>query len=311
MSTDANTGPETGSQGNDSKVDGAAADAAKISLVSGGDQAAKVDAPAPLTGHWSALDAGSQDIVRKNGWADKGTDEVLKAYDALSQKLGTAIQPPAADATPEQVAEFYNKLGRPADSTKYSLPEDTTKRPGYSQDMTEAFKVKGHEIGLTQKQFEEIAKWSIETGSKAIEGEARTIAERGDKAVSFLEKDWGKPGDTSFKKEVDYAKAGINGLDPELMAELQEIGAVGPEGEILAPKTVRAFAKVGKKLFSEDASVGRHDAITVNPFDPKTMDIELAGRLVREAKLDKTGAKREVVVGLMKQHGVNPASYQL
>lgn len=311
MSTASTTGPEAGNPSNvDTAAQAAPAAAPAVAGATLGDpgtveqRPAQVELPA-----WAAglQDAGNQDLIRTKGWKD--LDEGLKSYNELEKKLGGSITLPKEGASDAEWKEFYGKLGAPGDPTGYKVDEALTKVNGYDQAQTEAFSVLANELGLTSKQFSAIAKWSVERGSAGLEGMAETISKRNDTETKALEAEWKvNHASQDFKNQLAYANGFLkgNGISHE---ELQTIGVLGPQGEILSSKMVIAFAKAGKALYAEEASVGRYESVAKNPFDPKTFDSVAQAKLLKEAR--DNSMRADYVKGLIRAAGYQPSDFQM
>lgn len=128
---------------------------------------------------------------------DVKTDEVWKSVpdlktltksyaDAVKYNVG-AIKMPAKDATPEQINDFYRKLGRPESAEGYQLPESLKSSP-----RAIAMRGVAHSAGLTPDQWRLVAEGYERIGS---EDAAQQAALR-DQTITNLQGKWGAAFDT-------------------------------------------------------------------------------------------------------------------
>lgn len=119
----------------------------------------------------------------------KSQDEFFKGFQNLQKLVGQkqvveGLKVPGDNATPEELNDFYLKLGRPESMDKYALPEDVKFHEGID---TEAEKKTiseiAFELGLSNKQAAGLMKkYAEKTNESFIKEEAR-IKETFDQAV--------------------------------------------------------------------------------------------------------------------------------
>jgi len=141
---------------------------------------------------------GVQDPTTK-AWAEsKGLqngsfENVLGSYHNLEKmvgadKAGRTVTLLGDDATPEQKAEFYTKLGRPGEAKEYgvALPEGVTDDTRLNLMRDKAF-----ELGISDAQFKGLAEADaayISMATQNINDEAKiSVAD----ATAALKKEWG------------------------------------------------------------------------------------------------------------------------
>lgn len=141
---------------------------------------------------------GVQDPTTK-AWAEsKGLqngsfENVLGSYHNLEKmvgadKAGRTVTLLGDDATPEQKAEFYTKLGRPSEAKEYgvALPEGVTDDTRLNLMRDKAF-----ELGISDAQFKGLAEADaayISMATQNINDEAKiSVAD----ATAALKKEWG------------------------------------------------------------------------------------------------------------------------
>ncbi len=154
--------------------------------------------------------------VQNKGWSEP--KQVLDSYRNLEKlmgadKAGNAVILPKPDATPEEQAAFFNRLGRPADASGYKLDAIKGSDPEFSKQAASWF----HELGLTQKQGEALAtKWNEHVGGLTTASQAaQQAAFAADDAA--LKTSWGQ----AFAQNVAQAQVGMRAIGgPEMVDKL-------------------------------------------------------------------------------------------
>ena len=191
-----------------------------------------------VTGGQSTEDAtdskeqGATKILGK--FEDQGALE--KAYTEIESRMGSMVHVPGEDASSEDRAKFFRKIGRPESSEGYELPKSDI--PGGSDEDAKLFRSAVHEIGLTKKQAESFWKWSNETGKARIAVFANEVKTARDTQANTLRSEWGDGYDgkaqlagkvaTRFGGEefLGLMRQSRLGDHPIVMKTLAAIGAV-------------------------------------------------------------------------------------
>lgn len=189
----------------------------------------------------------------------------------MQRNPGDFITLPPADATPEQMTEFYTKLGRPATKDAYELKmgEGVTADPK----MVEFGKNVAFELGLNPKQAQALTdKWN----AFAAEAGAGTVEQnnaKNDAEIAALETKWGG-------KAQEYKDAGLTALK-----------ALGPdaadlvtrvEGAIGTAAIVELMAIIGKRM----GEGGIPNVPPANPNDPASMSHDAAQAKITQLQGD-------------------------
>lgn len=139
-------------------------------------------------------------------------------YDKIVSLLGSEksmITIPGKDAKPEEVAAFYQKLGRPdtVDGYEITKPADLPEGVPFDPEMVKAFKEFAHTEGLSKSQAEELFGWyynlvknghAVESKQKA-DAEAQADQERirvQKSAVDALKTEWKDKFDGNIAKSI-------------------------------------------------------------------------------------------------------------
>ncbi len=220
----------------------------------------------------SITDAGLKTLATQKGW--KTADDVVKSYQNLEvefSKKGAAPTPPA----------------NPTDY-KFNVPADLPKEAGYNDAFAEWFKGAAHKAGLPQEMaagihdaFVEFAKTNYATGVQAqSEAMTKVISD----SLGALTQEWGDTDSPGFKRNLELAKRAIRLVDPGLKDALTQVGAIVKVNgrEMVANSTIfKALSKIGAGMYSEDKLHGEIGT-EKNPFDDKTTDMAMQGRIIRE-----------------------------
>lgn len=147
---------------------------------------------------------------------------------------------PGKDATAEQRAEFYTKLGRPpaADGYEFKLPE------GLSQDKLNMERLNGwrarfHEAGLTKAQGDSILSQFLSEEQGVAVAQAKSLEERLASDERVTKQKFG----VKYDETINFVRLALNEFaTPELYSAIESAG-LGNN-----PAFVEAFAKIGQQL---------------------------------------------------------------
>jgi hypothetical protein len=255
---------------------------------------------------------------------------MLKRVKDLNEYRGQSLRIPTSDASPEVWGEFaqrlgekvpgviklpqspedpgyadlmnnvFNQLGRPADVNGYKLPEI----PEGVTPQPEAFKAFGemaHQLGLTQKQFEALAKRELETQMTAAQAQAKTKAD----AEAALKAEFG----AAYETKTSMVKEFLQKFMPSVAG--MDLAAFGPA-------TVKEFAALAEARAAEGGNLldtaqrGKPANGPLTPGEAKQRITEIRGN--RDHAYHKPGAPGHAdavayVNSLYKQaYGTGPAN---
>ncbi|MFH2073792.1 MAG: hypothetical protein ABIJ57_00400 [Pseudomonadota bacterium] len=216
-------------------------------------------------------DAGGSGADQKPSWLaslpdDLKSNEVLarfptigdasKALVSYKTSEGKMVAIPGEDATPEQRAAFYQKLGRPETADKYTItkPEGLPEGIAYSPEVETAFKSFAFEQGISDAQAKGIYDWYwglVKDGQAKAEADQLKATET---AINGLKDEW--KGD-AYKVNTELAKRAWKEFndkpeDAVLLDKLVDGVRLGDH-----PAFLRKFAAIGKALGND--SLGGRD----------------------------------------------------
>lgn len=219
--------------------------------------AAPVAAAPPAASSWlDGADELLKGFAQNKGW--KSPLEAVTSYKHLesvlgADKSGRTVVLPKPDSTPEELSEFYTKLGRPVDPKDYALPVP----PGGTPEFTDAAAKKFHELGVPKDVAQKLTGWMHElaNGHVAAGTAAAEAAFKADDVA--LRAEWG----AAFDKNIAAARAAVTSLGVEA-ASIEKIAA-----SIGHKATMNLFAKIGAKTLEDtfvagDRTSGFGDAMT-------------------------------------------------
>jgi len=225
------------------------------------------------TTNWydSVADQGLKQLAVEKGW--KTPDDTLKSYKELETKLSSTS---AARKAPSSANEY-----------KFEVPAEM--KAVYNEDLAGWLKNTSHKLGLTQEEASTFHNEFVGYAKTFHEAEAKSkseaLATSVKNAVGELSTEWkSQPGTPGFTRNVELAKRAIRMAGPGVMDSLEKAGAVVKvDGQMMVANgpLFAAFAKMGTGMYSEDSVFGE-PASDKNPFDAKTEDRAMQGRLIQQ-----------------------------
>ena len=245
-------------------------------------------------------DGLSNDDYKKNDTLNKyGTiDDMAKAHIELASMIGKKGVVLPNENDPNDVNRYYNELGRPAEAGKYENPQievDESLKEFYDEKGLDNFKPLAHKYGLTQKQFEGLAKEFTEAQMVNIKNALSENEKTATEATKGLMNEWLVDYDAntkqaelalkSFSKGIDDAKVQTLMKDPDVKRMFFNVSKVISEDNFR--KGVSAPAESVQSLQAYiDSQVKNDGSSYYNQFAP---DHKAAKQKVREsyAKLEQ------------------------
>lgn len=188
----------------------------------------------------------------------KDMNGLVKSYVHAQSMVGAdKVVIPKEGAKPEEIDNFYNKLGRPKTSAEYNL--EKLKLPeGFAEQDDKAIREFSHSLGLNNKQANELNKFLLKTAVEAMEQQKTEAGAAYTAAQQELRTAWGSEYDQNMVK----ARLAINTFGgQELRDNLEKLGL--QDNPLLA----KAFAKIGKALSEDQAfhSAGMREGFAQGP----------------------------------------------
>ena len=215
---------------------------------SGNEGAGAGDAPA-----WMAqLDKDLQGHERLTQFKTIG--EMGRAFLDTEGKVKNAVVIPGENATDEERAAYYQKLGRPEKVEGYELkkPEKLPEGVPYSPEMIAAFSNLAFEAGLSKSQTAKIHDWYYGSVAKGAEMQKKADEKELQDSINSLKNEW--KGDT-YKTNEEIAIRGFKTFskdvkDAETLLETAKIGNVKLGNH---PAFLKLFHKIGQAIMDDSA----------------------------------------------------------
>lgn len=245
----------------------------------------------------SLADQGLKQLATDKGW--KTIDDTLKSYKELETKLSSTS---AARKAPASATEY-----------KFDVPAEV--KATYNEDLANWLKTTSHKLGLTQEEastfHNEFVGYAKSFHEAQAQAQSEALATSVKNAVGELSTEWkSQPGTPAFTRNVELAKRAIRMAGPGVMDALEKSGVVVKvDGQLMVANAplFSAFAKMGSGMYSEDSVFGE-PASDKNPFDAKTEDRAMQGRLIKEdpdraALLIKAAGQEKLFKQFLERHG--------
>ena len=184
--------------------------------------------------------------------------ELGKKFIELDGRVKKSVLLPGDDATEEERAEFFNRLGRPETPDGYEL-----KRPElpdaihYDEEQEAEFRKTAHQLGLTSEQAKGLYDWYHRMVLNAYNDAEKARAELKEQAVKTLKSEWGD----GFDEKVEIARRAVEKFGGDELKKFLDDSGLGDN-----PILVKAFYEVGSRIL-EDRTVPGHGKAIQSPLD--------------------------------------------
>lgn len=153
-------------------------------------------------------------------------------------RAGRTVAIPKEDAAPEEWDQFHGKLGRPADSKGYKMPEPLKDDP-----VAKAFLDVAHKAGYTQKQLDPVFQFvASQTEALAAQHEQQQL-EKAAADVDALKREWAG----EFELRSEAARRAVR----ELGVSTDEANLI--EQTLGVKRAAELFFSIGKGLIEDRA----------------------------------------------------------
>lgn len=119
--------------------------------------------------------------------------DVLKSYGELEKKLGQRMQPPGAEARPEEVAAWRKNLGVPEKPDGYGIsrPEEVPVEL-WNEELVRGFSAVAHKHHIPAAAAQELVQWWNGQQMSAITRHQADAANGREALVQGLQREWGE-----------------------------------------------------------------------------------------------------------------------
>ncbi len=178
----------------------------------------------------------------------KDISGLAKSYLEAEKRISGSVKLPTEKSTPEEVAAFYAKLGRPESADKYAVELSTgenAQTPQIAALLTTAF-----DAGLTQKQTDAVLKYY----DKLVSDYSEQSVKHAEAARETLQKEWGK----DFDANMNFANVALHKFGEKYPAEMSRLSRDPAFAN--NPVILSLFSELGSRM-QEGRSVSNESPI--------------------------------------------------
>lgn len=149
---------------------------------------------------------------------------LLKSYNESQSYIGGAVRIPNEKSTPEDVAAFYSKLGRPESADKYEWnPPEGISVEGVTDGEFKKFKELAYDAGLSNKQLGAVMDGWSEIVKSLQAKQAEFLATQSANTTAALKKEWGD----DYQERFDLTMKKLDALG--IRKHMESTGILTPE----------------------------------------------------------------------------------
>jgi hypothetical protein len=216
-----------------------------------------------------------EDIKDAGFWKNlegKDATEVGKYIKELQSFAGKKGDIPKSDATEEEWAEFYGKLGRPETTEGYDFTVGDEFRELVGEDSApffekavEGFKDQAFAMGASAEKAEELVDWYLGMVASELEESNAAMKEAEAQMDKELRGEWGDGYDGMMNGIVSMLKA--NGMPEENLEFAMSTGLLRD------PALATTLGKIATR-FQDDPEIGHHQTSTMAGITDQLFDVE-------------------------------------
>lgn len=233
-----------------------------------------------------------EDLKDRSEWNNiKDVSDLYKNYINAQQTISKSVRLPDATSTPEDIASFYNKLGKPKDKADYKFEYKPAKENYvYNQDSFDfsIFQDIADKANLTSDQYKALASAYLDINNENYINYNKSLADKAAQelkdAESKLKTAWGQQYNSNINAITEKVKklypestltrmqnAGLF-RDPEFLeahlklTKMMTGDTVFIEGNAVenVPQTLQTLQEKRDKLMSEDYTKNRDQVLALN-----------------------------------------------
>lgn len=232
-----------------------------------------------------------EDLKDRAEWSNiKDVSDLFKNYISGQQMISKSVRIPDETATPEDIAKFYTKLGKPTSKDDYDFEYTKKEKDIYGKDSFDfsVFKDIADKANLTADQYKAMATAYVDINNENYMKYAQTLQEKASeelkKAEGALRSEWG----TNYTQNINSITDKIKKLYPEeTRKRMQNAGlfrdpdflkshlkltkmmtgdTVFIEGNAVenVPQTLQTLQEKRDRLMTEDYSKNRDQVLALN-----------------------------------------------
>ena len=122
----------------------------------------------------------------------KNFDDFAKSYKEARSYMGKLVKPIDEKSTPEEVHDFYQKIGKPAKAEEYEIDEESIPAEvPKSEELLNSFKEVAYKTNLTKEQAKELTKFHNQLQAAEYQRYYQEQEKALEQASSELKSEWG------------------------------------------------------------------------------------------------------------------------
>ena len=184
--------------------------------------------------------------VQNKGW--DSPQSMLESYRNLEKFSGgskNVVELPGVDATDDQMANFYDRLGRPQSPDQYgfNLPE------GADMDLVNWFGETAHRHGLSSKQAQSLFNEWNEMSQSRMENMQHEMKVANEQQLQELKREWGSDYDTNL--DAGRRAVAALGYDEQSLSSLEE--------KMGTSEMMKLFSQIGARMGEDNFVSGNEN----------------------------------------------------
>lgn len=217
---------------------------------------------------------------------------LVKGYVSAQAMVGAdKIVIPGKDAKPEQINEYWTKLGRPETADKYELPKDNMPE-GVTLDetLTKAAFDEFHKLGISKNQAAELVRWQAKASLAQQEAAKVAQNQKIQENVGVLRKEFGQAFDEKDRQATNAVETYGGKEAVELLKKNPSLAT--------DPVFVRMMAKIGREIAEDPIRGGGHQqSFAVSPGEAQArINAKLADETFMKAYTNRSAPNHNQAV---------------
>lgn len=209
------------------------------------------------------LDSLPEDLRGEPSLQDiKDLGSLAKGY-VHAQKMTGAdkVVLPSANASDEEMGEFYNKLGRPEQADGYEVPTENMPQVDLDKDLLGGFFEEAHRVGLNKQQAAALVRWQAQQTESYMSDAVQQQESGLEEAQAKMRKEFG----AAYDQKMEMATTALKQFGGEELVNLLNSTGLGNE-----PAVIKAFANVGKAIANDEIiGGGGRQGFLMSPSEAK------------------------------------------
>lgn len=232
-----------------------------------------------------------EDLKDRAEWNNiKDPSDLFKNYINAQQTISKSVRLPDEQSTPEDIAAFYTKLGKPAKKEDYTFEYQQKDGDIYNKESFDfsTFQDLADKANLTENQYKALATAYIDVQNESYKNYTQTLAEKASEELKAAEGKLKNAWGTQYNNNINLITEKVKKLYPKAtLTRMQNAGlfrdadflsahlkltkmmtgdTVFIEGNAVedVPQTLQTLSEKRDKLMAEDYSKNRETILNLN-----------------------------------------------